>query len=167
MKLIPDGRTIPEYSIVLGLDYGEKFIGVALAHPKHKLLQPEGHISAKRGVPVWSQLESKLDQWKPDALVVGLPLHTNGKESRISKLVRKFAAQLIERYPCDCYLQDEHLTSHAARMETADLEMRHAIAARHILQSWLAQVDMANGGKPISELGFECFHQLKNMQGGA
>jgi putative transcription antitermination factor YqgF len=39
------------------------------------------HLKAQNGVPDWNQVEALIKEWKPDAVVVGLPLNMDGTPS--------------------------------------------------------------------------------------
>ena len=81
--------------------------------------------------------------WRPDALVVGLPLHADGSESGFTRSVKRFIHQLEDRYKLPVHTMDERLSSHAAIQDRGEgnyvLKNRglDAVAAREILQSWL------------------------------
>ena len=64
--------------LALGFDYGLSRIGVATGQTLTQTASPLIALSAKDGTPRWEQIQALLDEWKPDLVVVGLPLHDDG-----------------------------------------------------------------------------------------
>ena len=83
-----------------------------------------------------------IHDWRPDALIVGLPLHADGSDSVMTIAARKFARQLEGRFQLPVHCMDERLSSHAAQalqqQNKADAKAGiDAVAAMIILQNWL------------------------------
>ena len=121
----------------LGFDFGQQRIGIAVGQ------QVTGTATAICTVqPDWDTISGLINEWQPDTLVVGLPLHADGLDSEISLAARKFARQLEGRYRLPVYTMNEYLSSQAA-MELQEQDRQagktgvDAIAARIILQNWL------------------------------
>ncbi len=105
---------------VLGIDYGERRIGIAVSDPTGTLARPVGTIPGDRNqaVAVTRVLEqvAVLEQDdEPVALVVvGLPSRLDGSANEQTPRVNAFAALLRARSARPVVLQDERLTSHEA-----------------------------------------------------
>jgi putative Holliday junction resolvase len=125
---------------LLGFDFGTQRIGVAVGQSITGTATALCTISTRHGKPDWDRISGLVDHWRPDALVVGLPLHDDGSDSSLSKAARRFAQQLEDRYRLPVHPMDERLSSHAAkqfmRQSTSKQEI-DAVAAMIILQSWL------------------------------
>ena len=157
--------------LLLGFDYGERQIGVAVGELTTGSARPLCILPARAGQPDWTVLAELLEEWRPSALVVGLPLHMDGSEGISAQQARKFAARLHGRFGCVVELHDERLSSHEVRARlressasagrrsggnsggsragssaTGNKKIAHnkidALAAALILESWLA----ANAG---------------------
>jgi putative Holliday junction resolvase len=100
--------------------------------------------------PDWVRIAALLREWRPQALLVGLPLTMEGEEQRNSKAARAFAAELKQRYDLPAHLVDERLSSReasqrfAARRASGQARRKHAagldaVAAEIIVENWLAQ----------------------------
>jgi putative Holliday junction resolvase len=98
--------------------------------------------------PDWSAIMKIINEWKPVALVVGLPLAADGSETEMSKDARRFGRQLEGRSGIRTILQDERLTSIDAEQRFADARakgsmrrkdaaLKDAMAAQIILENWL------------------------------
>lgn len=141
---------MPEIGRVwLGLDFGERRIGVATGQPMTGTARPLRTIR-HAGDPL-PELAGILAEWKPAGVVVGLPLAADGTESAISRTVREFAERLGSAHPdLRIVLHDERFSSREAdarfraarregrarRRDAAELDS-HAAAV--ILESWLAE----------------------------
>lgn len=104
-------------SQVLGFDFGTHSIGVAVGHSLNGTASPLAALKAKDGQPDWDKVARLLAEWQPDLLVVGLPLNMDGTEQLLTDLARKFANRLHGRFGLPVELQDERLTTVAAREE--------------------------------------------------
>ncbi len=130
---------------LLAFDYGTKNIGVASGQTITRSANALPPLKAKDGVPDWNQIEKLLIDWKPDLVLVGLPLNMDETESELSARARKFANRIHGRFGFKVELVDERLTSFAAKGEIMDRGgsrdyKNHpvdSIAARLILESWL------------------------------
>jgi putative Holliday junction resolvase len=128
---------------LLGFDFGTQHIGVAVGQSITGTATALCTVNVRNKRPDWDRISELIDDWHPDALVVGLPLHADGSDSGTTTVVRKFAQQLGERSRLPVHIMDERLSSHAAKQlqhqdktgRKADID---AIAAMIILQNWLA-----------------------------
>jgi putative Holliday junction resolvase len=129
---------------LLAFDYGTKNIGVAAGQTITRTANSLPPLKAKDGIPDWSQIEKLLGDWKPDLVLVGLPLNMDETESDLSVRARKFANRLHGRFGIKVELVDERLTSFEAKGEMMERGgSRHyktnpvdSIAARLILEGW-------------------------------
>ena len=128
---------------LLAFDYGEKHIGVAVGQTVTGTANPLETIRVTGSRPDWGAITRVVDTWRPDALVVGLPLNMDGSEQGVTGMARRFSSQLTGRYRLPVHLVDERLTTRAARERLADAgrtgEADHPVAAQIILESWLAE----------------------------
>lgn len=127
---------------LLGFDYGLKQIGVANGQTLTCSANGLTILKAVDGIPDWAEVEKLLSEWKPDLVVVGLPLNMDDSESELSGRARKFARRLQGRFAVEVVMVDERLTSREAKMlgreqGTQDLTKIDHLAASLILQSWL------------------------------
>ena len=126
---------------LLGFDYGEQRIGIAVGQGVTRTATALCTLNAHDGGPDWAGISALVEEWQPAALVVGLPRHADGSDSAITRAVRRFAQQLEGRYRLPVHLVDERLSSQAAAaLQQAGHQDRaglDAMAARIILQDWL------------------------------
>ncbi len=135
----------------VGLDVGERRIGVAISDATCTLARPVGVLSApalnnqaleNTAVEI-ARLASEEDG--VDTIVVGRPRRLDGSPTTITSRIEKFAAQLGARVGLRVVLQDERLSSHEADSRLAEHEKDwrvrkkrlDAAAAAIILQDYL------------------------------
>ncbi|MFT6101687.1 MAG: putative Holliday junction resolvase [Granulosicoccus sp.] len=130
----------------LAFDYGLKNIGAAYGQSITGQANELPPISARDGIPKWEDIETLLNEWKPDVVVVGLPLNMDGSESELSQRARKFARRIHGRFSSKVDFMDERLSTFDAKQEAksrghkGDYKQNpiDSIAARLILESWFA-----------------------------
>ena len=129
---------------LLGFDFGTKRIGIAIAQEVTGTANPLTTINAVKHKPDWDSISKIIDEWQPDLLVIGLPLHMDGAEQPMTQAARRFSNQLNGRYQIPVELMDERLSSNEAEsilkeqsgfQDKAQVDM---ISAQLILQSWMA-----------------------------
>lgn len=141
---------------LLGFDFGTRRIGVAVGQELTGQARPLTVVRARRdGGPDWDTISRLIAEWRPDALVVGMPLHMDGSEHELTRLARRFGNRLAGRYNLPVHRVDERLTSVEAerllaeagadtdrqrgrRRRTGNAEADvDSLAAALILQAWL------------------------------
>ncbi|MEA5445259.1 Holliday junction resolvase RuvX [Gammaproteobacteria bacterium AB-CW1] len=126
---------------LLGFDYGLRRIGVAVGQTVTQTANPLTILPADNGKADWEQIADLIREWRPAALVVGIPAHADGSDNELSPRARRFARQLQGRFGKPVYSVDEHLSSHAAAStgERRPGEAIDDLAAARILEDWLKQ----------------------------
>jgi putative Holliday junction resolvase len=138
-------------SCVLGFDVGSRLIGVAVGNRVTASARALAVVPVHEGGPDWSRLDDLHQQWLPETLVVGLPLALDGTEQPASRLARRFAEHLRQRYKAPVALVDEQHSSQEAAQRFAegrragarrrsDAAAIDAEAAAVILERWLASI---------------------------
>ena len=92
---------------VLGFDFGEKRIGIATGQTITRSASPLTTLVAVNNKPDWSGIEKLIQQWKPDALIVGMPLLLDGTKTEITAKVERFC-----RYLSSCGLPPASIPKH-------------------------------------------------------
>ena len=128
---------------LLAFDFGLKRTGVAVGQTITASATPLAVVATTADGPDFKHIDALMEQWQPDALVVGLPLNMDGSEQPLTDQVRWFAAALRERYHRPVHFADERLTTREARARsgpgsTRDPLAQDAVAAQIILEGWLA-----------------------------
>jgi len=100
-------------SRILGLDYGERRIGIALSDPLQIIAKPLTVIDRKKTDYI-SELSKIIVENEIISIVVGLPLTLKGKESKQTKTVLSFIDELQSKLTIPILQIDERLSSIAA-----------------------------------------------------
>lgn len=126
----------------LGIDYGTKRIGLALASETERVSRTFKIIHKL------NELDDIIPAKNISAIVIGLPLQPDGTEGDTAANARLFAQRVQEKYKIPLYWQDERKTSVQAEDYLKNtIFMRpdkrknilDAESARVILQLWLDQ----------------------------
>ena len=118
----------------LAFDYGLKRTGVAVGNRMLRTATPQPTIRAE-GDARLSQVEARVREWQPDALVVGVPFHPDGASHDNTARAQKFARQLRGRTRLPVFEVDErYSTTEALASGAADAD---AGAACIILEQFL------------------------------
>jgi putative Holliday junction resolvase len=128
---------------ILGLDPGERRIGVAMAVPGGSMALPLAVLDATGD---WqAALAELVAEHGVAGIVVGLPVSLSGSEGAAAGRAREFAAAVAERLGLPVHLVDERLSTVAAERALAEAGARgrrakgavDRSAAAVILQTWL------------------------------
>ncbi|HEX5310419.1 Holliday junction resolvase RuvX [Aquabacterium sp.] len=110
----------------LAFDYGLKRVGVATGNSLMRQAQPLKTIAAE-GDARFAQIARLIEEWRPDALVVGVPFHPDGAEHENTARARKFARQLQGRHRLPIHEVDERYSTTEAHADGArDLDSHSA-----------------------------------------
>ena len=128
---------------MLAFDFGERRVGVALGNTLVRHARPLATIDVQGTDARFAAIAALIDEWRPDALVVGVPLHADGREHAMTRRARRFGRQLAQRFGLPVSEADERYTTQEAaatireaRSGRAGREQRDAVAAQLILQAW-------------------------------
>jgi len=130
-------------SVVIGLDYGLRRIGIAVSDPAGRLALAVGtHVTGRDGSIV-ARLRALAAERGATGLVIGLPLPADGREAAMAARARRFAARLGEELGLPVVMLDERYSSQEAerwiglRGRPARRGEVDAVAAQIILQDYL------------------------------
>jgi putative Holliday junction resolvase len=127
---------------VLGLDIGEKRVGIARVNMIARL--PEPLITLANDDLFDTHLRQIIDEHQPDALVVGLPRNLKGEETAQSTYSRQFSQSHLESIGLPVIFQDETLSSNEAKVRLGTAVAKKgdidAMAATVILEDYLETI---------------------------
>ncbi len=132
--------------VILGLDLGEKTIGLALSDASYMIASPLSTITRRKFSQDAAELLALIDKHNVGALVLGMPMQMDGTEGVRAQSTRSFVSEFLKRRDLPVAFWDERLSTAAVqRMLTdeADLsrkrrgEIVDKAAAAYILQGAL------------------------------
>jgi putative Holliday junction resolvase len=104
---------------VLGLDIGERRVGVAVSDPEGRVATPLKVVPAPLSADI-SPLARIIEDYEPGLIVIGLPLSLDGSEGPQAVRVRAEAERLARLVPVELAYHDERLSSVAAQRAMAE-----------------------------------------------
>lgn len=137
---------LPSRGTVLGFDFGLARIGVAVGEIETRQASALTTIAEEANERRFAAIGRLVDEWRPVALVVGVPRHLDGEAHAMTARCHRFANQLHGRYALPVREIDERLSSAAAdaalhcagrtrwRERKRELD---AVAAQLLLQDFL------------------------------
>lgn len=128
---------------IMGLDYGERTIGVAVSDALH--LTAQGITTIRRSRTELEELEDIIASYEVSVVVLGYPKNMNGTIGPRAQLTEEFARVLRERFGLPVEFWDERLSTVAARRSLLEADVSRAkrkkvidkMAAVVILQGYL------------------------------
>lgn len=130
---------------VMAIDLGEKQIGIALSDPTRMLARGHLVFARQSRKEDFARYQAIIAEKKVTLVVVGLPTHLDGSESRQSAWVRDYSAEFSAQLAIPLIFQGEHYTTNLARAtmiarrqsRRSRQTQKDAVAAAHILQQYL------------------------------
>ncbi len=96
---------------ILGIDYGDSRVGIAVTDPLGITAQGVGTIKNKGEAKLLLELEKILKEYNPEKIVLGLPKNMDGTEGFRADATKQFKSKLEEIYKGPIVLWDERLST--------------------------------------------------------
>ena len=147
------GLTLPPGKRLLGLDLGEKTIGLALSDTLLTVATPMETLKRGKFAADAAKLDIIISVQGVGALVVGLPLNMDGRDGPSAQSARAFVRNWVNRSEIPAVLWDERLSTSAVTrtLIEADASRRRRdevvdkMAAAYILQGALDRLRNMRG----------------------
>ena len=121
----------------LAFDFGIKRTGVATGNRLTRTASPQPTIAANNDQRL-DAVALRIKEWKPDALVVGVPFHPDGAAHENTVRAQKFARQLRSRFGLPVFEVDErYSTTEAKSLYASGAKDADAASACIILEQFL------------------------------
>jgi putative Holliday junction resolvase len=129
---------------LLGVDHGDRRIGLALSDPIPMIASPLKTILVNSNQDAINAILDIVEEYDIVLVVVGLPIGMKGNETAQTKHVQKFADDLVEN-GIKVAMQDERLTSVSAKKSIIEQNKKPSkekglvdqIAAAILLQQYI------------------------------
>jgi putative Holliday junction resolvase len=118
MSLAVPQTAATELHSFLAFDFGQQRTGVAYASRLLGQAKPQGTVLGG-GQARWDAIAKHIEQWEPEALVVGVPYHPDGAAHANTLQAQKFARQLRARFGLAVFEVDERYSTTEARSQAA------------------------------------------------
>ena len=137
---------LPRYKAVIGFDYGEKRLGVAVSDLLLTVATSHSIIYRQSYDKDISAVKKIIAEKDVGGMVFGLPLQMDGSEGETAQAVRNFANKLVQATGLPCAFWDERLSSRAVEnflIKEVDMsrkrrkEILDSSSASYILQGFI------------------------------
>ena len=133
---------------LLGLDFGDKTIGIAVSDKSKTIATPITTIKRKGILKDIEKLLSILEEYDVGGIILGLPLSLDGNENERTKKVRKFSQEIKKCKDIKIAFQDERYSSDVIYKELRKSSISRnkikkkidQMAASYILQGFLDSI---------------------------
>ncbi len=130
---------------ILGLDWGEKRLGLALSDGLLMTASPFGHLERSYLEEDLDKLSRCITENEVGEIVIGLPLDQYGGKGKAAEKVETFAQSVRERFGLPVHLWDERMSTIAVEkmLIQADVsrkkrrKVRDGLSAAYFLQGYL------------------------------
>ena len=117
---------------LLGLDVGEKTIGLAISDSDFKVAAPVDTIRRTKFAADTARLAQVIAERAVGGLIIGLPINMDGSEGPRCQSVRQFAANLLQRIALPTAFWDERLSTAAVTRAMLEADLSRAKRARAV-----------------------------------
>ena len=124
---------------VMAFDYGTRRIGVAIGNTLTQTGQPIQIIAENGDDARFGLIETLIQEWRPDQLVVGLPCHPDGVPHKMTAKAKRFGNQLNGRFHLPVGWVDERYTSAVLEGNPEMRDNLDAQSATLILEQYFAE----------------------------
>jgi len=132
---------------LIGLDFGEKRVGVAIAEPDSYVAVPLKVLSAEDRLGLETYLKVLARERRVKAIVVGLPLHADGKVGEMALRVKNWARSISRALSLPVHFLDERFSSKEAEKKMAEIgthakkrkSLGDAVSAALILDAFISR----------------------------
>ena len=133
---------LPAHVPLLGLDFGDKTIGIALCDTLWTIATPRETIKRNKFSVDATALEAIIDETRAKGLILGLPRNMNGTEGPRCQKTRAFARNFALRRDLPVLLWDERLSTVAAEralLEADTSREKRAKVIDHVAAGYILQ----------------------------
>ncbi len=128
-------QQLPRHGRLMGLDLGEKTIGIAVSDPGHMIATPITTIRRSKFTEDAKHLLKLVDERHVAGLVIGLPLNMDGSEGPRCQSVRQFASNLAKLRDMPMMFWDERLSTVAVTRDMISADLSRAKRAKIVDES--------------------------------
>jgi putative Holliday junction resolvase len=129
----------------LGIDHGSKRIGLAVSDPSGMVALPAGTLESRGLERDLAAIRQVVEARQVERIVVGLPIHMDGRRGRQAEVAQEFAERLAEELGLPVDTLDERWTTREAERALAATgrkgkkkrEVIDSVAAALLLRTYL------------------------------
>ncbi len=142
-EVLTDVSAVPPEGRIIAIDPGTKRCGIAICDEMRVTTRPLPSIERSNWKKLLSNIKQIVSEYDAKALVIGLPLESDGSESEMSVEARSMARKFERSLDIPVFLQDERVTSYEAkhRLWESGVDLK---SARKLVDSEAAAIILAD-----------------------
>ncbi len=140
---LADVFDLPATGRILAIDPGAKRCGVAICDEMRVTTRPLPVIERTSWKKLLSNIKQIVSEYDAKAIVIGLPLESDGSESEMSAEARRMARNFSLSLNIPVFLQDERVTSYEAKSRLWE-RGKTVKESRHLVDSEAASIILAD-----------------------
>ncbi|MEO6052226.1 MAG: Holliday junction resolvase RuvX [Pyrinomonadaceae bacterium] len=140
---LADVFNVPFEGRILAIDPGTKRCGIAICDELRVTTRPLPFINRTSWKKLLSNIKQIVSDYDAKALVIGLPLESDGTESEMSTEARSMARKFSLSLDIPVFLQDERVTSYEAKSRLWE-QGRSVAESRKLVDSEAAAIILAD-----------------------
>lgn len=131
---------------ILALDLGEKRVGVAISDPLKLFAQGLDVLHIRGKSDLIARLSKYFNSYEIEKVILGNPLNKEGRDTKLSQEIKKFAKMINSYYNVETILWDERFTTKEAQVHLKEIKLKKLnnsidkVSAQLILQSYLERM---------------------------
>lgn len=145
---------LPTTPVFLGIDYGQKKIGLSVSDNSNKIALSYKTIYQKNNSAI-TELKKIIKILSINSIVIGYPLEISGHEGKACQNILKFCDKLLQEVKMPIFLQDERFSTkiigqalRSTKVKTKRMNtLEDSLAAASILQTALDQINATHAFK--------------------
>ena len=142
-SLVKQGMPNMSAITVMAFDYGTRRVGVAVGNSVTQAGKALKTISAPNMDALFQEIQGLIQEWQPQQLVVGRPVHPDGAEHEMTAKATRFGNQLHGRLNLPVSWVDERYTSAILESDPKMRDNLDAHSAALILNQYFAEQPLA------------------------
>lgn len=131
--------------VVIGIDWGEKRVGVAVSDPAGIVAVPMLTLEVTRQKDLFNSIKAICEEKEAEKIVVGIPINMDGSKGPMCDKVEAFIQRLSDHISIPVEKWDERMSTMTADKALIEADMdnrkrkavRDKLAAQVILQGYL------------------------------
>lgn len=127
---------------LLGLDLGERWVGVAVSDESGVMVFPRKPWHVASIQEIITHITEFVSEHTITGIIVGLPVSLSGRETAQTESIRSMLAEITKSVAIPITTYDERLSSKLADTllrNTSDKDVQHSIAAQKMLEDYIQQ----------------------------
>ena len=141
--VLTDVFNVPADGRILAIDPGTRRCGIAICDELRVTTRPLPFIPRTSWKKLLSTVKQIVADYDAKALVIGLPLESDGSESEMSSEARRLARNFALSLEIPIFLQDERVTSYEAKSRLWE-QGRSVKESRKLVDSEAASIILAD-----------------------